>query len=390
MTRHDHAPEPVRAQPARGLSRRGLGIALGAAATLGTAGCSDGASTYERAVATQRRAPGQGGDDRLPELVRLATLAASGHNTQPWRFVRIAQGMEIVPEFSRRTPVVDPDDHHLFVSLGCAAENLLIAAPALGLAPSFSFDSERRRIVIHLETCATTDDPLVAAIPQRQCTRSRYDGRPVPLPDLDRVVRSAAMPGVSVLPIIRRGEIGQLRDLVVAANRVQMADPAFIAELKDWIRFDPQSAVDSGDGLYSAASGNPTLPPPLGRRLFDLVFREATETRRYARQLDSSAGAAVFIGDSDDPTHWVQVGRAYQRFALQATALGIRHAFVNQPVEVPAARHELAGLLGAGAARPDLVLRFGYAPGLPFSLRRPVGAVLDPIAQAVNPGEERP
>ena len=34
--------------------------------------------------------------------------------------------------------------------------------------------------------------------------------------------------------------------------------------------------------------------------------------------------------------HWIEVGRACQRFALQATALGLKCAFINQPVEVPA------------------------------------------------------
>ncbi|MGH1559991.1 hypothetical protein ACRAWD_24530 [Caulobacter segnis] len=32
------------------------------------------------------------------------------------------RAIEILPDLSRRTPVVDPDDHHLFVSLGCALE----------------------------------------------------------------------------------------------------------------------------------------------------------------------------------------------------------------------------------------------------------------------------
>jgi hypothetical protein len=38
--------------------------------------------------------------------------------------------ISIRPDFSRRTPVVDPDDHHIWVSLGCATENMLIAAAA--------------------------------------------------------------------------------------------------------------------------------------------------------------------------------------------------------------------------------------------------------------------
>lgn len=36
--------------------------------------------------------------------------------------------IEILPDVSRRTPVVDPDDRHLFIGLGCAAENLALAS----------------------------------------------------------------------------------------------------------------------------------------------------------------------------------------------------------------------------------------------------------------------
>jgi len=48
---------------------------------------------------------------------------------------------------------------------------------------------------------------------------------------------------------------------------------------------------------------------------------------------------------------------------------------LNQPVEVADLRPELARLIGFPSRRPDLVMRFGYGPALPFSLRRPVAAV---------------
>ena len=48
--------------------------------------------------------------------------------------------MVIEPDLTRRTPVVDPDDHHLFVSLGCATENLVQAALANGLQGDARFD----------------------------------------------------------------------------------------------------------------------------------------------------------------------------------------------------------------------------------------------------------
>ncbi|MEO8891506.1 MAG: hypothetical protein ABI417_08220 [Coleofasciculaceae cyanobacterium] len=52
------------------------------------------------------------------ELVRYATLAASSHNTQCWKFRIEDQLISILPDLTRECPAVDPDRHHLYVSLG--------------------------------------------------------------------------------------------------------------------------------------------------------------------------------------------------------------------------------------------------------------------------------
>ena len=101
-----------------------------------------------------------------------------------------------------------------------------------------------------------------------------------------------------------------------------------------------------------------------------------SESERYARQIRNSAGIAVFVSDTSDTAHWVEVGRCYERFALQATALGIRNSFLNQPVEVGSVRSQIAAALDLGNLRPDLVVRFGRGPTLPLSMRRPVDSVL--------------
>jgi hypothetical protein len=165
-------------------------------------------------------------------------------------------------------------------------------------------------------------------------------------------------------------------EYVVQGNSTQMNDRAFVEELKRWIRFSADEAVRTGDGLYSASSGNPSLPPWLGNLLFDLFFTPKSENDKYAKHVRSSAGIAIFVSDTTGPAQWVEVGRCYERFALQSAALGIRNAMLNQPVEVPTLRPQFAAFLGVGKRRPDLVVRFGRGPKLPSSLRRPVEAVL--------------
>jgi hypothetical protein len=105
----------------------------------------------------------------LRDLVRQATLAASSHNTQPWKFRLGERSITILSDFSRRTPIVDPDDHHLFVSLGCATENLVHAALATG-----------RRADVRME-----DDDIAVAFDEtthrsgRRCSRPFQSGNAV-------------------------------------------------------------------------------------------------------------------------------------------------------------------------------------------------------------------
>jgi hypothetical protein len=331
---------------------------------------------YERAARTIREPMrGQGG---LVDCARYATLAANGHNTQPWRFSLSARMVHILPDLSRRTPVVDPDDHHLWASLGCAAENFLIAARAQSLHGNVVFEPEGEgRLALAMEQGTAGADDLFEAIPLRQCTRADYDGRPVAAADLKALEEAARIDGVRIVYLLDEPRIEAALEHVIAGNTAQMEDDAFVDELRHWLRFNDGQALETRDGLYSAASGNPTLPGWLARVLFPMVFRTGGENDKYARQIRSSSGIAVFVSAKDDREHWVRAGRACQRFALKTTALGIANAFVNQPVEVPALRGEFARWLGLGAdERPDLVVRFGHAPALPMSLRRPVDEVV--------------
>ncbi len=368
------------------MNRRQVLIGAGAL-TAGAAGAAafgfsrTGSMTdYAAAVAAARATLSE--RPELVDLVRYATLAASGHNTQPWRFHLDEGRVVILPDFSRRTPVVDPDDHHLFVSLGCAVENLALAATARGRKGDLRFDPDGAGSVVFESGGAPPEHSILfEAIPKRQSTRADYDGRPVATADLEALAAAARIPGVDLILATDRQQIERVLDLVVTGNSAQMGDPAFVRELKDWLRFNPHQARETGDGLLSAASGNPTAPTWLGGLMFDLVFRAGSENDKYARQLRSSAGVAIFVSERDDRDHWMRSGRACQRFALQATALGLKHAFVNQPVEVAALRPKLASLVGMPGRRPDIVMRFGYGPTLPFLPRRPVAAVLSPMPE---------
>ncbi len=303
------------------------------------------------------------------ELVRFASLAANSHNSQPWFFSVSERRIVIAPDFNRRCSAVDPDDHHVFVSLGCAAENIIQTAGAMGLQATLAMAGDK--IEIDLEPAPPIQSELFKAIIRRQCTRAMYDGKPASSDDLRLLETASLQPGISV--VIRTDEVSKsnIIDFVVEGNSAQMRDKAFMKELRSWIRFSEADAVARMDGLFSRASGNPAMPAWLARPLLNLVFTATGENKKYREHIASSAGIAVFASAANDKAHWVAAGRACQRFALQATALGLKYAFVNQPVEIARLRPQLESYLGLANRRADLIVRFGAGPELPKSLRRP-------------------
>jgi Nitroreductase family len=315
-------------------------------------------------------------DDR--ELVRSAALAASSHNTQPWRFRVTPNEIMIVSDLSRRCPAADPDDAHLYKSLGCAAENLVQAAAAQGLAAVVRFDVSRDAVVVGLSPSSdVAPSALFEAITSRQSTRLPFDGTPVVADELALLESAGRGPGVRAMIVTDRARLGGVSDLVARGNIAQLTDRAFRRELVSWIRFNDTAAVRSGDGLAGRCNGNPSLPTWIGKILAPFVIRARSQVDRDRKSLESSAGIAVFVAADDDKPAWVETGRAYQRFALQAAALDIRTAFINQPVEVPSLRPELETLLELQGEHALLAVRFGHGVLAPYSQRRPVEDVID-------------
>jgi hypothetical protein len=353
------------------LTRRATALGVGA---LSLTGCSRRDSYAEAVAATWRLAPATGGFP-VQALVHAGTLAANSHNTQAWRFLPIGQRIRIAPDLSRRTPAVDPDDHHLFVSLGCAAETMLQAAGVYGWSGAVEAVDVHGGVTLAFTPSLAGPGPLAAAIARRASTRSTYDGRPASAQQL-RDLAQAVGGEVGVSLITDRKRLAEATDFIVQGDRAQLRDEAFRRELKSWIRFSADEALARGDGLFAASSGSPTMPRLVGERLFDLAFTDKGETDKIVRQMRSSAGLAVFASAAGGPSGWVEAGRAFTRFALTATAAGLKLAFLNQPVEDGATRPGFARWLGAVEPRPDLVVRFGHGPDLPRSLRRPLSQVL--------------
>ncbi|WP_225748209.1 nitroreductase family protein [Eikenella sp. Marseille-P7795] len=314
--------------------------------------------------------------DQLETLIDAAVRAPSGHNTQPWHFAQEADEIVISPDFSRELPAVDGDRRELFISLGCAAENLCLQVSVLGYAAEVLLDGENIRIRLHATGIAA--DPLAAYIRQRQTNRSMYNGSTIPEGYLKTALSTLPDNGIQIHLFDRQSEAFELlAEAVMQGNAAQMCDPAFKAELLSWIRFNKKHAERTRDGVSYAALGAPNLPRWLSEPIVRLMLNAATQNKTDRKKIAASSHLALVTSPADNLADRVSTGRSLQRFLLSLTQQGIAHAYFNQPCEVPALRQQLQnGLFPNGGEQPQLLLRLGYAAPLPYAERRPLKEVL--------------
>jgi nitroreductase len=177
--------------------------------------------------------------EKLTCLLRYAILAPSSHNAQPWRFGVGDSEVRVHADRSRWLKVADADQRELHVSLGCALENLLITAEHFGYGHRTAYSPETDEadlvavVALELEGEPSRFRPpeLLEAIPARQTNHNVYDGRPIPAEDVARLedccVEDDILLHLTDDVAIKRS----VDELVVRADAMQFADPAWREEL---------------------------------------------------------------------------------------------------------------------------------------------------------------
>jgi hypothetical protein len=318
----------------------------------------------------------------INELIHSATLAPSGHNAQPWTFSVDSNVIRLFPDFSRRLPVVDPDDHALYISLGCALENLIIAANHNGLKSTVDYfppDEKNECLrVTFFQNGDSGDEDLFNAIPVRQSNRSLYDQKMIPGDHVRKLTEVNLFDSVNIKTFeTDHNETEPIIELVKEGNRVQFSDQKFVEELLSWIRFTKKEVKSRNDGLTAEVMGFPFVPRWLGRFILKTFAKPESEASKTEKQIRSSSLLMLFISKKNDKKHWVETGRSFQRVVLTATSLGLAHAHLNMPCEVETVRKKLSSHLGLSHdEQPLLLIRFGYAKERPRSPRRPAEEVI--------------
>jgi len=313
------------------------------------------------------------------KIVRSATKAPSGHNTQPWLFSVNENTITIQPDFSRTLPVVDADNHALYISLGCALENLIIASNYYGYKVNSKIIQQNNYTLIQAELIKNdSDNPpdLYFQIKKRQSNRSKYAVQAITEHEIESLANAVEEDGVAIKFFRSKTEISELKPFIIEGNNLQFQNKAFVNELVEWMRFSEKEVMQRGDGLWTASMGLPNMGKRLGRFVMSNFVSSKSEAKRWSKTIDNSAGFALFMAEKNDAKYWIKLGQSFQRFGLTATKLNISHAHVNMPCEEVSVRQKMVEHFNLNGFTPLLLIRFGYAKPMPYSFRRNIIEVI--------------
>ncbi|HWR30741.1 MAG TPA: nitroreductase [Negativicutes bacterium] len=321
---------------------------------------------------------GLGSDQR--RIIELASLAPSGHNTQPWR-LKINQlanwTLTLAPE--RLLPVVDPDQRESWLSVGAFLENLTLAANDLGYDAEMNPSSASASVDVILKSTTQKPFPL-EKIEQRRTLKKNFLSRALSNKDLSQLLGKQATE-CDYFPL--ESTTGKfLSELTLEANRLQVQRDDAQGELADWIRWTRQDAAQHQNGLTPAGMEMPDWLRWYAQHFIsreDVLgasFREQT-LKMAEQQVRQGAGWLILFASGSTIADLVATGRNLQSIWLRAKENNIAIHPMTQALEEATPRKMLAASLGRSGP-VQFILRLGYVSEYlpPVSPRMPLSKIL--------------
>jgi hypothetical protein len=315
------------------------------------------------------------------KILYLASLAPSGHNTQPW-FIKYLEPYHwiIGNDKTKWLPGVDPTQRETILSIGAFAQNLEYAANSLGydcqlnVLATTNQDEDVMDVKLY-----KVDNPFkfdTQKIRNRRTVRSNYLPDALKKEDLTYLMNDEA-DFMHFLPNTSK-EYQYLNEQTIEANRLQSYRDAAQSELADWIRFSSKDAQAHGDGLTLASMEINGIPAWVLRNYYDKSkvmekgFREQS-IDTAVKQVSQSAGWLLITSKDNAVATLLETGKRLQRLLLKIREKNIAIHPMTQILEESATNQALNASIGV--SNPvQFILRTGYLKNYPepVSLRRPV------------------
>ena len=328
-------------------------------------------------------------------LVQSAILASNPHNSQPWLFQVGETRVDVFADTTRNINNIDPFLREKHVGLGCAVENAVLTARALGYRPGvllFPDPADPAHVArIDLTPGDRVPSALYDAIPNRHTNRAAYDvERPVPPEVLGAIASLNTEPDIDLrwFTGAARGPFGEA---TVAATEALVADAEQMQDSDAWLRLGWDQTQRERDGISLDANGSSLwqrsflkmLPNSQlgGSAQSNNVFRSATASIQVPT---ASAFGLIVVRDADSDVQRLNGGRFWQRLHLWATAQGLAVQPLSQTTERADRERQLGLEPVSGRALAGLIGDPGWGALMPFRVGYPTEAALASPRRAVQ------
>ena len=315
------------------------------------------------------------------EILFLASLAPSGHNTQPW-FVQYLEPYHwiIGNNKSKWLPAVDLTQRETILSIGAFIQNLEYAAGSFGyicdwnLLATTNQDEGVMELKLIKEGSKNAFD--LAKIKNRRTVRSNFLSDVLKPEDIKYLVNSEPE-FIHYLPNTSK-ESQFINEQTIKANRLQAYRNPAQQELADWIRFSSKDAEKYRDGLTTGSMEIKGISGWVVRNSYgkDNVMKNDFRERgidQIKKEVSESAGWILVTSKDNSVATLLETGRRMQRLFLKVRDRSIAIHPMTQILEESSTRRMLNQSLGI-SENIQFILRVGYVKEYPspVSLRRPV------------------
>ena len=321
-------------------------------------------------------------------MLPSAILASSPHNTQPWLFKISDKQIQVFADIERNLGSFDPYLREMHIGLGCAVENIMIAAPGFGYRAQVEYQKAKltkalsragvvpvATIVLHKQTSA--ENPLFLEIPNRRTYRGEYlRDRAIGNDLLNRFKEEARSEQVELV-LFSTDEARQLFDEVMLdATQQIVADYQMVHDSEEWFRFKADDIQTYRDGVTMDSVGLPAaitlaakmLPPMSPEKGHEIWLNTTRDTHLASAPLT----AMLVVSNRYAAEENLRAGRVWQRLHLMASKAGLSMHPMNQPLEWADRLRELdrlSGQAGAGYMEKLGKLTAEYQGQATFSFR---------------------
>ncbi|OGR26102.1 MAG: hypothetical protein A2277_21665 [Desulfobacterales bacterium RIFOXYA12_FULL_46_15] len=313
-------------------------------------------------------------------ILYYASLAPSGHNSQPWFVRMIGKTRWIIgSDKDRWLPQVDGSNREVMLSLGAFIENLVQAANALGYAVETLvtgkdvFDPEV--VLINISKSKAVDIPLQRIITRRTVKSNMLQGE-LKLSDVNDFKKEAK----GHLHYFPSGTTHSKHMAKEAVNNfiIQFNNEEAVSEAANWTRLKDEEIKKYRDGLtpegmeITGLAGFYVRNFMSKKDVMGKTFREKG-IEKIEKQVKEGAGWMVITSEGNNVKDLIETGRRFQRIALRAREKMIAIHPMTQALEERQGQKKIKEN-HPDTMIPQFMLRVGYLSQYPdpVSLRRPV------------------